>query len=52
MAEKGNSSVPVKKEKGGTPFNEMSRGKKLLFISKVVVCVLSFGFVFPDVMND
>ena len=36
----------------GTPFNEMKRSQKVIFILKVVVCVFSFGFVFPNVMNS
>ena len=52
MAEEGKGSIPIEKDKGGTPFNKMSRGRKFRFICKVVVCVLTFGFMFPDVMND
>jgi hypothetical protein len=35
-----------------TPFKEMSTGRKAVFILKVFVCILSFGMVFPNVMND
>ena len=36
----------------GTPFNKMTRVNKILFVLKVIACALSFGFVFPDVMNS
>lgn len=36
----------------GTPFDEMSSSNKVVFVIKVVVCALSFGFIFPDVMNS
>jgi hypothetical protein len=35
-----------------TPFKEMTPGRKVVFILKIVVCILSFGMVFPNVMND
>ena len=36
----------------GTPFKEMTMAHKIAFVLKVVVCALSFGFIFPDVMNS
>ena len=36
----------------GTPFNEMTQVKKIIFVFRVVTCALTFGFVFTDVMND
>ena len=36
----------------GTPFNEMTQAKKTMFVLRVVICALTFGFVFTDVMND
>ena len=36
----------------GTPFKEMLPQKKLFFVLKVVACVVSFGFIFPNVMMD
>ena len=52
MVKKGDSNVQDKKDKGGTPFHEMSRRRKTMFICKVIISVLTFGFAFPDVMND
>jgi hypothetical protein len=42
---------PTPKERG-TPFNKMSGGRKALFILKLIVCILSFGMAFPNVMAD
>jgi hypothetical protein len=33
-------------------FKEMTPRQKFHFVLKVVVCVLTFGFVFPNVMSD
>ena len=34
------------------PFRKMGLLQKLVFVCKVVVCILSFGFVFPHVLID
>jgi hypothetical protein len=36
----------------GTPYNDMSRQQKVRFVMKLVVCILTFGIVFPNVMGD
>ena len=36
----------------GTPFADMRPNQKMLFVLKVVLCVVSFGFVFPNVMSS
>jgi len=36
----------------GTPFKEMTTGKKVSFVVKVIICVITFGIVFPNVMSD
>ena len=36
----------------GTPYKEMTPRKKFFFILKVIVCVLTFGMAFPNVMGD
>jgi hypothetical protein len=36
----------------GTPYKEMKPGRKALFIFKLVVCILTFGMAFPNVMSD
>ena len=36
----------------GTPYKDMSTSRKVRFVLKIVVCVLTFGMAFPNVMND
>jgi hypothetical protein len=36
----------------GMKYADMTRRQKVIFVSKVVVCVCTFGFVFPNVQND
>ena len=36
----------------GKPYAEMTANEKTKFILKVIVCVLTFGMVFPNVMGD
>lgn len=36
----------------GTRFADMTRAQKTVFVLKVVVCVATFGFAFPNVQND
>ncbi len=36
----------------GTPFNEMPPKKKVVFIMKLCICILTFGMAFPNVMGD
>ena len=36
----------------GLKFADMSRVQKAVFVAKVVVCVATFGFVFPNVQSD
>ena len=36
----------------GMKFDDMTRGQKWIFVSKVVACVCTFGFAFPNVQND
>ncbi len=34
------------------PFKEMTPHQKVVFILKVIVCAVSFGMIFPNVMGD
>lgn len=53
MSEQNPEKRPqVMKADLGTPFKEMTTGKKVSFIAKVIVCVITFGIVFPNVMSD
>ena len=31
------------------PYKEMKSGQKAVFIFKIVVCILSFGMLFPNI---
>jgi hypothetical protein len=36
----------------GTPYAKMTRDQKTKFVLKVVICALSFGFLFANCMYD
>lgn len=36
----------------GTKFADMTRRQKTIWIVKLVICIGTFGFVFPGVQND
>ena len=36
----------------GMKYVDMTRAQKCTFVAKVVVCVCTFGFAFPNVQND
>ena len=36
----------------GMKFTDMTRGQKWIFVAKFIVCVCTFGIVFPNVQND
>lgn len=33
-------------------FAQMTRRQKVVFILKLAVCILSFGFIFPGITSD
>ena len=33
-------------------YKEMSGGQKTVFILKLAMCIVSFGMIFPNIMND
>jgi hypothetical protein len=39
-------------DKHGTPYSKMTMAHKVRFIVKLAVCILTFGFVFPNIMGD
>jgi hypothetical protein len=39
-------------EQRGTPYAKMSATRKVLFILKLAVCIVTFGMAFPNVMSD
>jgi hypothetical protein len=36
----------------GTPYAQMTAARKVRFILKLSVCILTFGFIFPNVMSE
>jgi hypothetical protein len=40
------------KQQSGTKFKDMTGAQKTTFILKVIVCVLTFGMAFPNVMSE
>ena len=36
----------------GTPYAQMSAAQKVKFVLKLSACILSFGFIFPNVMGE
>ena len=42
----------VHEQDRGTKYADMTGRQKAIFVSKVVICVCTFGFVFPNVQND
>ena len=51
----GDKPTPFQKvleQDRGMKYADMTRTQKVIFVSKVVVCVCTFGFAFPNVQND
>ena len=36
----------------GTPYKDMPKEQKIRFVCKLVLCILTFGFAFPNVMGE
>ena len=41
---------PFKQE--GTPFKDMKPEQKVKFILKLIVCIMTFGMAFPNIMSE
>jgi hypothetical protein len=39
-------------EKKATPYAQMTTQQKIKFVFRLAVCILTFGFVFPNVMGE
>ncbi len=52
MAEPRKSTDSVRASSMGTAFGDMTQQRKIRWVMKLVVCVFSFGFIFPNVMSD
>jgi hypothetical protein len=37
---------------GGKKFASMTHVQKWIFVTKLVICVATFGFAFPNIQND
>lgn len=33
-------------------YKDMTAREKMVFVAKLAVCIVTFGFVFPNVMTD
>jgi hypothetical protein len=42
---------PQQREEG-TAYKDMQPAQKVKFILKLIVCILTFGMAFPNVMSD
>ena len=36
----------------GKKFADMTRSQKTVFVAKLITCICTFGFAFPNVQND
>ena len=52
MAEKCTHEEQATSRLLGTPFTQMDQRGKIRFVLQLAVCVLSFGFIFPNVMSS
>ncbi len=52
MAEKSKSGDALRPKTLGTPFGDMDPTTKIRWVLKLAACVMSFGFIFPNVMSD
>jgi hypothetical protein len=37
---------------GGKKFVDMTGVQKWIFVTKLVICIVTFGYAFPNVQND
>ena len=47
-AKQGSAATATK----SVPFKEMTPRQKLVFICKLTISILSFGFIYPHLMSD
>jgi hypothetical protein len=36
----------------GKKFADMTRPQKWIFVTKLVICIITFGFAFPTIQSD
>ena len=51
MTQETEKPKPLKSDTG-TPYKSMTQKQKVMFVFKVIVCAITFGLVFPNVMSD
>ena len=39
-------------QSSGRKFADMTPSEKVIWVAKLIVCIGTFGFVFPNVQND
>ena len=44
--------APLEQKATGLKFAEMTGTQKALFMAKLVACIATFGFAFPNVQHD
>ncbi len=48
MSDSKQEFLPQIETKSGPKWAEMSGGKKVLYIARICVCIVSFGMIFPN----
>ena len=43
---------PVAQFSMGTKFADMTRRKKVVFVAQLILCIVTFGFAFPNVQSS
>jgi hypothetical protein len=46
------SAPSAKARIAGRPFSHMTGRQKAIFITKLAICIVTFGMAFPNVMSD
>ena len=36
----------------GTPYKDMPKNQKIRWVMKLILCILTFGFAFPNIMGE
>ena len=52
MSEQPTSFQKPLEQTTGMKYADMTRTQKWIFVTKVIICVCTFGFAFPNVQND
>jgi hypothetical protein len=44
--------APLEQAATGLKFDQMSGAQKAVFVAKLLACIATFGFAFPNVQHD